>query len=256
VNRSRAKFALRDFDGVIADCNQALQLNPDEIGAYDLRGLAKRLQKDLKGAIADFNQALELDADHALAYSFRGLTKDNLKDYDGALADCAKACALDPQSPLAYENLGYVQNDLAQFQAALESFRQSVQLDPLVDYPPLRIWLLRTRLGETDDATKELAAHLNQLRGAQRNDWAAQIGRFLIGTTTEDDLLNLANTNAPNPKAQAGRLCQACYYAAMKHLLTGDKDGATTLFKKCLGTGEKGYVEYVSAGAELNALKK
>jgi hypothetical protein len=39
-------------------------------------------------------------------------------------------------------------------------------------------------------------------------------------------------------------------------LLAGDKDGAIAAFKKCLGTKEKGCLEYASAVAELNALKK
>jgi hypothetical protein len=41
----------------------------------------------------------------------------------------------------------------------------------------------------------------------------------------------------------------------MKHLLASDKDGTTTLLKKCLGTKEKGFLEYASAVMELNALK-
>lgn len=42
----------------------------------------------------------------------------------------------------------------------------------------------------------------------------------------------------------------------MKHLVAGDQEGATALFKKCLGTGERGCPEFSSATVELNALKK
>ena len=72
----------------------------------------------------------------------------------------------------------------------------------------------------------------------------------------EDDFLDVAKTSAGNPRQQSGQLCQACYYAGMKHLLAGDKEGTMALFKKCLGTGEKSYLEYASATVELNALKK
>jgi lipoprotein NlpI len=88
------------------------------------------------------------------------------------------------------------------------------------------------------------------------NDWTAKIGQFLTGAISEDEFLSLAKTSARNPKQQSGRLCQAYYYAGMKRLLAGDKDGTITQLKKCLGTGEKGFLEYASATAELNALKK
>ena len=73
---------------------------------------------------------------------------------------------------------------------------------------------------------------------------------------TEDEFLNVAKISGLNPKQQTGQLCQANYYAGMKHLIAGDKEGATALFKKSIDTGEKGYAEYVSATVELAALKK
>jgi hypothetical protein len=51
-------------------------------------------------------------------------------------------------------------------------------------------------------------------------------------------------------------MCQAEYYAGMMRLIAGDNDGAAALFKKCLGTGEKGYTEYTSAEVEMSHLKK
>jgi lipoprotein NlpI len=256
VDRGWAKFAVWDFDGAIADCDKAIELNENDADAHDARGAARRLLKDFDAATADFNQAIEIDPKNALAYSYRGLTKDNLKNYSEALTDSSKATELEPQNARAWEALGYAQNDLSQFQPALESFRKSLQLDPLLDYPRFRIWLLRARLGEQADATRELAEQMKTLQGARSNDWTAKIGQFLTGTMTEEDFLNIAKTSARNPKAEAGQFCQANYYAGMKHLLAGDKEGAMALFKKCLGTGEKGCMEFSSATVELSALKK
>jgi lipoprotein NlpI len=125
-----------------------------------------------------------------------------------------------------------------------------------LDYPYFRIWLIRSRLGESESATRELAGYLSSLHGTQLADWTAKIGQFLAGTMSEDDFLNVAKTSARNPKQSDGQFCQANYYAGMKHLLAGDKAGAIALLKKSLGTGEKGYAEYASAGVELNSLKK
>jgi lipoprotein NlpI len=126
----------------------------------------------------------------------------------------------------------------------------------LLDYPRFRIWLIRSRLGEQDAATTELSAYLKSLQDAQLTDWTAKIGQFLVGTMTEDDLLNVAKASSLNPKQQSVQLCQAHYYAGMKYLIASDKDGVNTLLKNSIGTGEKGCLEYVSAVVELNALKK
>jgi lipoprotein NlpI len=255
VDRGWTKIALADFDGAVSDGNKAIEINTNDDNAYMMRGAAKRLQNDFKEAVSDFNQALQMDPKNVPALSLRGLTKENLKNQNGALADCSKAVELDPQNATAFESLGIVQNDLGQFQPAMENFRKAVQLDPLLEHPRMRIWLIRARFGEQENATKELTEYLNSLQGAQKNDWPAKIGQFLTGALNEEDFLNLAKTSARNPKQQSGQLCQANYYAGMKHFLASDKEGATALFKKCLGTGEKGYTEYVSAGMELNALK-
>jgi lipoprotein NlpI len=183
------------------------------------------------------------------------MVKICLKDYDQAGADCSKAVELDPQNAGACASLGYVQNDQMQLQPALENFRKAVQLDPLLDYPRFRIWLIRSRLGDSEAATTELSDYLKSLQGAQATDWTAKIGQFLVGTMNEADFLDSAKNFGSTPKQQNSRLCQAYYYAGMKHLLASDNDGAKTLFKKSIGTGEKGLMEYASAAVELNTAK-
>ena len=73
---------------------------------------------------------------------------------------------------------------------------------------------------------------------------------------TEEEFLTTGRTYAHDAKQRAGQMCQADYYAGMKRLMAGDKEGAAELFKKSTDTGEKGYTEYISAAAELAALKK
>ena len=72
----------------------------------------------------------------------------------------------------------------------------------------------------------------------------------------EASLRSGAKTSGRSPKAQSIQFCQANYFAGMKRFLAGDKEGAMPLFKKCLGTGEKGCIEFSSATVELAALKK
>ena len=47
--------------------NRAIEINPNVVDVYCLRGLAKEDKGDMAGALADFNKALELKPDYALA---------------------------------------------------------------------------------------------------------------------------------------------------------------------------------------------
>jgi len=100
-----------------------------------------------------------------------------------------------------------------------------------------------------------LSSYLSTLQGKNAQDWPACIGRFLIGNVPESDFLSQATTTAKRPSDKGGQVCETYYYAAMKHLIGEDKEGAAALFQKCLDTGEKNYSEFSSASTELRALK-
>jgi tetratricopeptide (TPR) repeat protein len=63
-----------DYQGAIADYNQAIKIKPDYALAYINRGVAKSDLGDKQGAIADYNQAAQL-------YSQQG----NMEKYRKAL---------------------------------------------------------------------------------------------------------------------------------------------------------------------------
>ena len=83
--------------GAIADCNQALKLEPEQAGACCVRGQAKCALGDHEGAIADCNQALKLEPEYAEAFYVRGQAKGALGDHEGAIADFTQALKLKPE---------------------------------------------------------------------------------------------------------------------------------------------------------------
>ena len=96
----------------------------------------------------------------------------------------------------------------------------------------------------------------NPCTATKAQDWSACIGHFLTGNVPEGEFLNQATATAKRPSGYDGQICESCYYAGMKHLLDGDKEGAADFFQKCLDTGATSYSEFSSASVELRALKQ
>jgi tetratricopeptide (TPR) repeat protein len=132
-NRGTLKYIkLDDPLEALIDFNQAISLDPKNSLAYTSRGyLGNKYLENVQGALADYNQAIALDPKYSLAYYNRGLLKyEELNDVQGALADLNQAIALNPKYSLAYYNRGllkYLKNDVRE---ALADFNQVIVLDP------------------------------------------------------------------------------------------------------------------------------
>ena len=98
-----ARITADDADDVLVNLSKAIDLNPNYVDAYFLRGLIYGSQYDFDKAIADFEKVVELDpshtdakAMHADAYAARGADYALEKNYDKAIADFERAIELDP----------------------------------------------------------------------------------------------------------------------------------------------------------------
>lgn len=93
-NRASAKGAKGDLNGALADCNEAIKLEPNLDTAYDPRGNVDDDKRNLDAALADYTTAIKLNPDYAAAYFNRGVAKHHKGDSIGALADYNKAITL------------------------------------------------------------------------------------------------------------------------------------------------------------------
>ena len=86
--------ALNDKDSSLAVelYNQAIELKPDFVEAYNNRGVLKSNMGDQAGALEDYNTAISLKPNYAEAYNNRGVLKSNMGDQAGALEDYKSRC--------------------------------------------------------------------------------------------------------------------------------------------------------------------
>ena len=89
-NRGVAKNNSGDFQGAIAECSQAVKLNPNDGKAYVCLGVAKLYLGDFQGAITECSQAIKLNPNDGSAYFVRAEAKSQLGDSQGADFDRSK----------------------------------------------------------------------------------------------------------------------------------------------------------------------
>ncbi|UCH81044.1 MAG: tetratricopeptide repeat protein [Nitrospiraceae bacterium] len=87
--------------------SKAIKTAPDFANAYYERGIINGRLNLYKKAVGDFTKVIELNPDDVAAFNNRGLARARgLKKYDEAIADFSKAVELDPQFAEAYDNRG------------------------------------------------------------------------------------------------------------------------------------------------------
>ena len=138
-NRGNAKIKSKDYQGAIADYNEAIEIDPKNALIYNNRGFAKQLSVDeqdadaymlIQEAIADYTMAISINPQFALAYTNRGNTKYDLRDYQGAIADYNKAIEIDPQDAFAYVHRGYAKSNLKDYQGAIADYTKAIEINP------------------------------------------------------------------------------------------------------------------------------
>ena len=94
VARAKAKEAQRLYEAAIADSDKAIEINPENIDAYNNRGSARfrlgaaasargeleEAQGLYKAAIEDHTRAIQINPENADTYYKRGLVKCKLGD--------------------------------------------------------------------------------------------------------------------------------------------------------------------------------
>jgi len=255
-NRAIVRQHLKDYPGVISDCTKAINLDSNFSGAYNNRAFAKKRLHDFAGALVDLKTCLDLAPTNTLALLNRSRVSFCLHDYAEAIFDCDRAIAIDPRNARAYASRGYILQEQQNTSAALESFTKAVEIDGSQIYPRFQIWAILCRSGQAASATNELLTHLETRPQTETGKWSSQIESFLVGSTTEPALLATAEQTAKTPQERSDQLCEATYYAGLRHLFAGEKDQAAALFQKSLATDDQDLIEYSRAGAELQQLQR
>lgn len=129
VQRGMAKVKSGLHSAAIADYDEAIRLNPDNLHqVYHERGYARMILREHDLALGDFNRAIELKPDSAEAYNGRGMAKNVLKQPEEAIEALDEAIRLDPNHARAYTSRGVAKTSLKRFQEAKADLEKALKL--------------------------------------------------------------------------------------------------------------------------------
>ncbi len=148
-------------DKAIDDFNQAIRLDGNSPGLYNLRGAALLDKLEFNRAIADFEKAISLDQKYRNAFINRGLAFVFTRQLSRAIADFDMVVRLSPRDPLGYLNRAMARMDMGNFKGAIADYDEAIRLDPNTSGPYTRrgeAWRLEGNLRRSlDDHNKAIA---------------------------------------------------------------------------------------------------
>lgn len=122
--------ALNQYKQAIADYTIAISLDPNLVTAYYNRGNAYTTLNQYEQAIADYTIAISFDPNYAKTYNNQGVVYAILNQYEQAIANYTIAISLDPNLVIAYNNQGNAYKNLKQYEQAIVSYTSAISLDP------------------------------------------------------------------------------------------------------------------------------
>ncbi len=142
--RSGAYLHKGEFSKAMADINEAIRLDPKSSDTYKKRAFIYVQKEEANRAVEDFTEAIRLDPGSADAYAGRGCCLVRRKDYDKAIADFGEAIRLSPKSPCLYEMRGALWIQREDYERGMADIQTATRLNPLDPAATYEAWPKKT----------------------------------------------------------------------------------------------------------------
>jgi serine/threonine protein kinase len=129
IQRATSNYRQGDYAQAVADCTEAIRLDPDSALAYAHRAHAfHALGKPTEG-LSDAKQAVKLAPGEPMGYYSRGHCYKDLKQPRPALKDLDEAIRLKLDWAVAHYVRGTVRFDAGEYNSAVDDFTEAIRLD-------------------------------------------------------------------------------------------------------------------------------
>lgn len=127
AHRAEVRLRCRDLPYALADCERALELDPDFPWAHGIKAVVHRLLSLWDECLEASDRAIELGLESADVYLSRAMAHQEQGRLDDAYHDCTTAIELNPTQPGAYEFRGVLLLEQSDFEGAIADFTEAIQ---------------------------------------------------------------------------------------------------------------------------------
>ena len=227
--------------------DKAIRLKPTYAEAFSARGNVRNRLMQNTLALEDFDEAIRLNPSYKEAYYNRANVYMDMGQRDKAVQDYTAAIKLNPSHAEAFYNRGLAYIMLGRGEAAADA-RSYLELKGWRDERSLYIVLIGYAgylYGrQNDEAQKLIEEAKTKVNTAA---WPYPIVRYFLHESSLPELLEAATDNDKQTEARA--------YAGMELSLSGKRDEALAHLKWVRENGNKGFIEYTFAAAELERIE-
>ena len=125
--RAKAYYYLGDYGNAKKDIEKSLEIKPNSV-AYGLKSSLYLKEGKYRETIESSTKAIELNPEYMKCYEVRGRAKVGLEDYFGALKDAAKAVKLRNNYAKSYEVMGMAHIGLRDYPSAVADYEKAAVL--------------------------------------------------------------------------------------------------------------------------------
>ena len=122
-----------NFINSITFFEKTINIDPNNLGAYNNLGGALQNLKQYKKAIEIYKKLLVINPNFSDGYNNIGKCFVHLKDYNNASKYFEKAISLNSDDYIAYNNLGLIEKEFSNFNKALKYFEKSIEINKNYD---------------------------------------------------------------------------------------------------------------------------
>lgn len=125
--RAKSYYYLKDYINAGKDIEKSLSIKPNSV-AYGLKATLYLREGKYHEAIENATNAIELNPQYMKCYEVRGRAKANLEDYFDALKDATKAISLKDDYAKSYEVMGMAHVGLKDYPSAISDYEKAAEL--------------------------------------------------------------------------------------------------------------------------------
>lgn len=103
--------------------------NPTDEMPHVKQGMYFRKKGEFKNAISEFTKAIEINPKNGIAYNLRAMSWAELKDFDQAISDFTEAIRINPNDGYTYTLRGIALCDTGAYRQSLSDFDTAIKIN-------------------------------------------------------------------------------------------------------------------------------